>query len=101
MNTYYYIPNAYSDEGFDIENAYQFDSSYDIAAVNGGYDEYECRWLVEDMAKEFFNLYDGWEIADRWHDEKRGFAVWDSDRKFVGVFDVMLEYEPTFSAWKR
>ena len=100
MNTFYYIPNIWKDTP-DIEDAYEIQSDRDIVAVNGGYDDFELLWLVEDMAKDFFHNRDGWEIGNYWNGESRDFAVWDSDKNFVGIFEVVLEYEPTFSAWKK
>lgn len=100
MVTYYYIPNIWKDNP-DIENAYEFKSDHDIAAVDGGYDKFEVLWLVEDMAKDFFYKHNGSEIANYWHGDSRDFAVWDSNKNFVGIFEVVLEYEPTFSAWMK
>lgn len=98
-NTYYYIPNVWGTP--NIDHAYEFKSDHDIAAVNGGYDEFELLWLVEDMAKDFFHNHDGWEIANYWHGESRDFSVWDSDETFIGIIEVVLEYEPTFTAWRK
>lgn len=100
LTTYYYIPNIWK-ETPDIDDAYEIKSNRDIVAVNGDYDKFELLWLVEDMAKEYFNKHDGWEIANSWHGDSRDFAVWDSDKNFVGTFEVLLEYEPTFSAWRK
>lgn len=101
LKTYYYIPNIWEKDELDIENAYKFKSNRDIVAVTHGhkYDEFELDWLVEDMAKEYLTKYDGWEIAHNWQGEYREFAVWDTDKTFIGKFDVLLEYEPSFSAW--
>ncbi len=101
LHTYYYIPNIWKKDDLDIEYAYTIKSSYDIVAVCGGYDEYELRWLVQDMASDYMDNHDGWEIADRWCGNNRDFAVWDADKNFVGTFEVLLEYEPTFSAWRK
>lgn len=100
LKTYYYIPNIWK-ETPNINDAYEIKSNRDIVAVNGGYDQFELEWLVEDMAKEYFNHHDGWEIANSWHGDSRDFAVWDLDKNFVGIFEVVLEYEPTFSAWEK
>jgi hypothetical protein len=100
MNTYYYIPNIWKDTP-DIEDAYEIQSDRDILAVNGGYDEFELLWLVEDMAKDFFTHHDGWEIGNEWNGDSRDFAVWDKDQNFVGIIEVVLEYEPTFTAWRK
>ncbi len=99
--TYYYIPNIWKKDELDVEDSYLFKSRIDIAAVSGGYDEFETRWLVEEMASDFYSGRDGWEIADSWAGNCRDFALWDTNKNFVGTFEVMLEYEPTFNAWRK
>ena len=103
LKTYYYIPNIWEKDELDIENAYEFKSNRDIVSVVEGYkyDEFELSWLVEEMAKDYINNRDGWEVAHNWQGDYREFAVWDTDKTFIGKFDVLLEYEPTFSAWKK
>jgi hypothetical protein len=101
MKTFYYYPNIFDNENLDIEFAYEFKSDHDIHAVNGGYDNFELLWLVEDMAKDYFINHDGWEIANNWHGSERTFAVWDENKNFIDKFDVTLEYEPTFMAWRK
>ena len=103
MKTYYYIPNIWERDELNIDHAIEFNSDRDIHAVNFGhqYDDFELLWLVEDMAKDYVNNHDGWEIANNWHGSEREFAVWDDSKNFIGKFDVLLEYEPTFSAWKK
>lgn len=101
MKTYYYYPDIWNNEKFDIEYAYEFKSDRDIHAVKGGYDEWEVEWMVEDMAKDFFDNHDGWESANSWHGSARTFAVWDENKNLIGQFDVYLDYEPTFSAMKK
>ena len=101
MKTYYYIANVWDGDDLDVENALEFKTDRDIDAVNGGYDEYELCWLVEDMASDYLRNYDGWEIADNWQGEYRDFVVWDSDKYMIGTFQVLLEYSPSFSAWRK
>ncbi len=101
MKTYYYIPNVWEKDEVSVENAFEFKTDRDIDAVNGDYDEYELCWLVEDMASDYLRNYDGWEIADSWQGEYRDFVVWDSDKYLIGKFQVLLEYEPSFSAWRK
>ncbi len=101
MKTYYYIANVWEKDEVDVENALEFKTDRDIDAVNGDYDEYELCWLVEDMASDYLRNYDGWEIADSWQGEYRDFVVWDSDKNLIGKFEVLLEYEPSFSAWRK
>jgi hypothetical protein len=103
MKTYYYIANIWENDKLDVELAIEFDSDRDILAVNHGhkYDDFELTWLVEEMAKDYLYNHDGWEIASTWHGDNRDFAVWDSDKTFIGTFEVLLEYEPTFSASRK
>lgn len=103
MKTFYYIPNIWENDKLDIEDAYEFDSDKDIHAINEGhkYDDFEVLWLVEEMAKDYVTNHDGWEVANSWCGSYREFAVWDDNKEFIGKFDVLLEYEPTFSAWRK
>lgn len=103
MKTFYYIPNIWENDELNVDHAFEFSSNRDVYAVNYGhkYDDLELTWLVEDMAKDFVYNHDGWEICHNWHGDYRDFAVWDSDKNFIGTFEVLLEYEPTFSAWKK
>ncbi len=101
MKTYYYYPDVWSNETPVVEDAYEFRSERDILATDGGRDEWELRWMVEEMAKDFFTNYDGWEIADAWAGQERVFAVWDYDKTSIGQFEVTLDYEPSFSAWRK
>ena len=103
MKTYYYIPNIWERDELDVEDALEFKSDRDIEAVNAGhkYDDFEVTWLVEEMAEDYVSNHDGWEISNSWHGSEREFAVWDSNKEFIGKFDVLLEYEPTFTAWRK
>ncbi len=102
MKTFYYIPNIWDSDTLDVNNAIDFPSHRDIHALNGnGYDDFEVIWLVEEMAADYVSNHDGWEIANSWHGSEREFAVWDENKNFIGKYDVLLEYEPTFSAWKK
>jgi hypothetical protein len=101
MKTYYYIANVWEKDEVDVTYANEFKTDRDIDAVNGDYDEYELCWLVEDMASDYLRNYDGWEIADSWQGEYRDFVVWDSDKYMIGTFQVLLEYSPSFSAWRK
>ena len=100
LKIYYYIPNIWKDTP-NIDDAYEIKTNWDIVAVNGGYDQFELKWLVEDMAKDFFHNHDGYEIGNEWCGDSRDFAVWDSDKNFIGIFEVVLEYEPAFSVWEK
>ena len=103
LKTYYYIPNIWERDELNVDHAFRFKSNRDIVAVTEGhkYDDFELSWLVEDMANDYISNHDGWEIANTWHGSEREFAVWDSDKTFIGKFDVLLEYEPTFHASRK
>ena len=103
LKTYYYIPNIWKRDELNVDYAFEFKSNRDIVAVTEGhkYDDFELSWLVEDMAKDFFHNHDGYEIGNEWCGDSRDFAVWDSDKNFLGTFEVVLEYEPAFSVWEK
>jgi len=101
MKTYYYIANVWEKDDLNVAYANEFDSDREIETDNGDYDEYELCWLVEDMASDYLMNYDGWEIANSWQGEYREFVVWDSDKYLIGTFKVLLEFEPSFSAWRK
>ena len=101
LKTFYYIANVWDRDELHIEDAHEFKSNRDVEAVKDGYDELEVEWLVEDMASDYIHNHDGWEIAESWHGASRQFAVWDSDKNFIGKFEVMLEYEPRFNVWRQ
>ena len=103
MKTYYYIPNIWDRDNLDVENAYSFKSDRDIesARLHDGFDELELSWLVEDMARDYLRNHDGWEVAQNWQGDYRDFVVWDTDKNLIGTFEVLLEYEPCFTAWRK
>ena len=103
MKTYYYIPNIREDDELDLEDAYEFESNRDINSHDplDSYDEYELRWLVEEMASDYVRNHDGWEISDNWCGTCRDFAIWDENKNFIGTFEVLLEYSPDFTAWRK
>lgn len=96
LKTYYYIPNIWDSDELDVENAYEFQSNWEIDD-----DDIELIWLVQDMADDYITNHDGWEVADSWQGDTREFAVWDTDKTFIGKFEVLLEYAPRFTAWKK
>ena len=104
MKTYYYLPNIWGRDELNINHAFEFKSDRDIMAVNFGgplYDEFELGWLVEEMASDYLHNHDGWEIANTWDGSEREFAVWDSEKDFIGKFEVLLEYTASFTAWRK
>jgi hypothetical protein len=103
LKTYYYIPNIWEKDELDIENAYEFKSNRDIVDSYDGhkYDDFELKWLVEAMADDYISHRDGWEMVSYWQSDTLDFAVWDTDKTFIGKFEVMLEYEPQFTARKK
>lgn len=92
----YYIANVWDADTLDIEDADEFETSRDIHSAKGeGYDEWEVDWLVEEISKYYFHNRDGWEIANTWEGGIT-IAVWDDDKNFIGKFESILEYEPSF-----
>jgi hypothetical protein len=51
----------------------------------------EIEWLAEKLADDFFSNHDGWEA--QW---PRDVHIWDSEMKYIGCVNVMLESEPVF-----
>jgi len=97
MITVYYIANIWEKDVLDVEDATEFQTNRDIHSVqeDGQYDRWEAEWLVQEISEHYFYNRDGWEIENTW----RGgitIALWDDNKKFVGKFESMLEYEPTF-----
>ena len=92
----YYIANVWDTDNLDIEDAEYFETDRDIHSAKGnGYDEWEIEWLVDEISKYYFNNRDGWEIERSWRDGIV-IAVWDEDKNFIGKFESILEYEPSF-----
>ena len=97
--TYYYQADVWAGDTLEIDDAFEFQTERDIEAYDGsGYDEFELRWLVEEMADDYVSNHDGYESYQ--YKPVCTFAVWNSDRKFAGAFDVQVEYEPSFIAWR-
>ena len=92
----YYIANVWDADNIDIEDADEFETNQDIhLARSEGYDEWEVEWLVEAISKYYFHSRGGWEIEHTWQ-EGITIAVWDDNKNFIGKFESVLEYEPSF-----
>jgi hypothetical protein len=92
----YYIANVWDADNLDIEDADGFETNRDIhSASSEGYDEWEVEWLVEEISKYYFHNRDGWEMERTWQDGIT-IAVWDDNKTFIGKFQSVLEYEPSF-----
>lgn len=100
MKTYYYIPNVWDKDDLTVDNALEFNSDRDIRSVNGGYDKWEVDWLVGEMAEDYYDNHDGWEIANSWSGGYLKFVVWNDQKELIGKFEVLLEFQPTFTAHK-
>lgn len=70
----------------DLENAETFYTSWS---------EEEAYCIAEDAARDF---YDSGGF-DSWHTDSRRFTILKMDGTVLGVYDVTLEYDPTFSAY--
>ena len=103
MKTYFYQPNISGYADVDVDHAYAFNSERDIRAFGDvfEYDDLEVTWLVEDMASDYMRNHDGWEVARNWEGDYRDFVVWNENKELIGTFEVLLEYSPTFTAWKK
>ena len=92
----YYIANVWDTDTLDVEGAEDFETNRDIhSAKDEGYDDWEVEWLVQEISNYYFHNRDGWEIESSWRDGIT-IAVWDDKKNFIGKFDSLLEYEPTF-----
>ena len=92
----YYIANVWDTDTLDVEGVDEFETNRDIHSSKGeGYDEWEVNWLVEEISKYYFHGCDGWEIERTWQDGIT-IAVWDDNKNFIGKFESILEYEPSF-----
>ena len=96
----YYIVDVWDTDTLDVEGADEFETNRDIHSAKGeGYDEWEVDWLVEEISKYYFHNRDGWEIERTWR-EGITIAVWDDNKNFIGKFESILEYEPSFMVSK-
>lgn len=100
MKTYYYYCE-YPREGLkpDAEEIAYSWTHDDIRAVNGGFDDFECRWMVEELAKHYYNYCDGWDNRE-WASgrEPMVFFIFDEDKNFLFSTTVDIEMQPEFSA---
>lgn len=86
---YYYQPMIFNYDEKDIESAIEFDS------FNTFHDA-----VVEDAAEDFYDNHDGSEYADSWHGSYIGMNLWDSNKEFIGEFEVHFETQPVFTAYR-
>lgn len=94
----YYLFDVWPEDTYDVEqDASEFETDRDIhSADEKGYDDWEVDWLLEEICKYHFHNRDGWECADRWSNYNITVALWDDKKKLVGLFETVLEYDPTF-----
>lgn len=101
MKTYKYLANVWNKDAVTAADADEFDSERDIKSAYGdGYDKWEVRWLVEEIAEHYYDNRDGWEIAETWSRGSVDFLLWDEDDQLVGKFSVTLEFQPCFNAYE-
>lgn len=86
---YYYQPLIFNYQEKDIKSAIEFDS------FNTFYDD-----VVEDAAEDFYDNHDGWEYADSWHGSSINMNLWDSNKEFIGEYEVHFETQPVFTAYR-
>lgn len=67
----------------------------DPREVDESTDDWEYEQMVQDAAEDYWENHDGWE--DHWPLNIELFV----DGKSVGLFEVVMEMEPTFSASKQ
>lgn len=103
VETFYYHC-GYGQPGLEpdpTEACLSWKTTRDIHAVNGGFDEWECQWLVEEIAEDYYDNHDGWEWTS-WTSgsESVVFFIFDKDLKFLFSTMVDIETRPVFSAGK-
>lgn len=98
----YYLFDVWPEQNYDVEeDASEFETDRDIhSADKNGYDEWEVEWLLEDICKDVFHNRDGWERADSWNRHGIVIALWDDNKKLVGLYETELEYDPAFNISK-
>ncbi len=98
MKVYYLFDVWPEHDSYDVdEDASEFETDRDIHSADGkGYDEWEVEWLLGDICKYHFHNRDGWDCADTWNRNGIVIAIWDDNKKLVGLFETVLEYEPAF-----
>lgn len=97
MSQTFYI--ARHDEGIDgghqitlPKNKWDRQRPYDTQ------DDLDLQWLAEELAKRYYDDCDGW---DWWKpNEEILFEVFDEKQKSLGVYNIILEFEPSFTANK-
>lgn len=86
---------AYSkDENPDsvkASNRYKLDKNHNYDATD---DDIDFELCIEECADDYFDNHDGWE--SKW---PCLFMLW-IDNQYLGMFEVELEHQPTFSANK-
>jgi len=92
---YYYYCNCWDFNAEDIN----IDDCYDIEHDKCE-DEWEYEWLVEKCAEDYHSNHDGWEHRS-WPNGTLPFFLFDSEMNLIGVYNVALEFEPSFAAWKQ
>ena len=102
MKVYYLFDVWPEHDSYDVdEDASEFNTDRDIYSADGkGYDEWEVEWLLEEICKYHFHIRDGWECADTWNRNGIVIALWDSNKKLVGLYETELEYDPMFNISK-
>lgn len=76
----------YSVEIKDFNNTFDFDTDY----------KYDLDDLAEQMAKDYVDCHDGWEMKD-W---PYCFYIWDEEEKYLGCVTVHQEYTATYYGYK-
>lgn len=90
---YYYYCNSWEKAEPD-GGEHLFEVEHDVCE-----DEWEYEWLVEKCAKDYHSNHDGWEHSS-WPNDSIEFWLYDQDKKFIGKYEVYLEFDPTFSAYR-
>lgn len=98
--TFYYYVDCWGREGREVEQH----ECYMLTDTQPFYNQYLKIWdyetLVQACAEDYHSNHDGWDHKS-WPDRYMPFWLFDVDMNLVGVYNVLLEYEPTFYAEKK
>lgn len=88
----HYVCLRYSVDGESFDDAFIIE--HDGRFIEGGWADS----AAEKCAEDFFDNHDGWERSD-WRDGVK-FTLWRDDRTLIGTFSVVMEMQPSFTAYE-
>ena len=91
---------------YSVEESDTYEDSYELSMYDWQHhkfdleDELDLQDLAEACAGDFHSNHDGWEYRS-WNEgsSAKEFYIWVNETTKV-AFDIQLEYEPTFHAYR-